>query len=188
MEKLYFALVDTPGFFAEIIRKTTKINYCHVSMAFDPKLENVYSVGRRNPAVTFFAGFIKEDTQKIAKVFPTAKYKIIAIDCTLEQKQMLQAKMEACYPKRFQYHYCIIGLPFILLKKPFYQKNHYTCSSFLARCLQEVGLDLFEKHFSLVTPRDFYELENTDFLYEGLLTDFLHYENPLFVKGEVYGT
>ena len=127
--------------------------------------KHVYSVGRRNPAVTFFAGFIKEDTQKIAKVFPTAKYKIIAIDCTLEQKQMLQAKMEACYPKRFQYHYCIIGLPFILLKKPFYQKNHYTCSSFLARCLQEVGLDLFEKHFSLVTPRDFYVLVNTDFLY-----------------------
>lgn len=188
MEKLYFALVDTPGFFAEIIRKVTKINYCHVSMAFDAKFEMAYSVGRRNPAVPFFAGFIREDTRKIAKVFPTAKYKIVAINCTAEQKQLLQLKMQACYPYRFRYHYCIIGLPFILFKKPFYQKNHYTCSSFLAKSLQEVGLDLFGKHFSVVTPKDFYELENTDFLYEGLLTTFLDYENPIFVKGEVYGT
>lgn len=30
MEKLYIALVDTPGIFANIIRHVIKISYCHV--------------------------------------------------------------------------------------------------------------------------------------------------------------
>ena len=60
----------------------------------------------------------------------------------------------------------------ILLNKPFYQKNHYTCSSFTANILQENGIALFEKHFSLVTPRDFYELEQTRTVYEGTLRKF----------------
>lgn len=60
----------------------------------------------------------------------------------------------------------------ILLNIPFYQKNHYTCSSFTANILQENGIALFEKHFSLVTPRDFYELEQTKLVYEGSLHNF----------------
>ena len=35
MEKLYIALVDTPGFFANIIRHVIKISYCHVALSFD---------------------------------------------------------------------------------------------------------------------------------------------------------
>ena len=34
MEKLYIALVDTPGFFANIIRHVIKISYCHVMQIF----------------------------------------------------------------------------------------------------------------------------------------------------------
>ncbi len=60
----------------------------------------------------------------------------------------------------------------ILLNIPFYQKNHYTCSSFTANLLQENGIKLFDKHFSLVTPRDFYELEQTKVVYEGTLHSF----------------
>lgn len=188
MEKLYIALVDTPGFFADIIRRVTKISYCHVVLSFDANFQEAYSVGRRNPAVPFFAGFIREDTPKILRVFPQAKYRVCQLSCTREQKKMLREKMEICYQERFRYHYCIIGLPFILFQKPFYQKNHYTCSSFLARAMEEVGLVLFPKHFSLVTPRDFYELKELDVLYEGYLADYVTCRNIFSGKGELYGT
>lgn len=188
MEKLYIALVDTPGFFANIIRHVIKISYCHVALSFDADFQEAYSVGRRDPAIPFFAGFIRENTPKILRVFPDARYRVCELSCTAEQKELLWEKMNACYEKRFRYHYCIIGLPFIWLQKPFYQKNHYTCSSFLAQAMDEVGLTLFDKHFSMVTPKDFYELEQLKVLYEGYLLDYVMSRHLFYRKGEVYGT
>ena len=168
-EKLYIALVDTPGLFAWMIRKVIKINYIHVVLSLDKNLEQAYSVGRRNPFLPFFAGFEKENLVQISKAFPTACYKIYSIACTKEQKAQIALQLTECYKRRFRFHYCILGLPFLLMGKPFYQKNHYTCSSFLARILEENGVLSFSKHFSLVTPKDFYEYQNQEILYEGTL-------------------
>ena len=117
-------------------------------------------------------GFEKENTLEIESVFPLANYKVMSLDCTSVQKEEIARQLLECYKQRYRYHYCILGLPFLLLGIPFYQRNHYTCSSFIARILKENGLELFEKHFSLVTPRDFYELENVKMIYEGTLHDF----------------
>ena len=54
--------------------------------------------------------------------------------------------------------------------------------------MDEVGLSLFEKHFSMVTPRDFYELEQLQVLYEGYLSDYVMSRHLFYGKGEVYGT
>lgn len=172
MEKIYFALVDTPGLFASMIRRVIGMNYIHVVLSMDQELNEAYSVGRRNPAVPLFAGFEREDAEKVELAFPTARYRIVSLECTDEQKESIYQKLRECYERRFRYHYCILGLPMILCNIPFYQKNHYTCSSFVASILEENGMELFEKHFSLVTPRDFYELENTDVIYEGTLHEF----------------
>lgn len=174
MEKIYFALVDTPGLFASIIRKTIGISYIHVAIGLDRNLEQAYSVGRRNPFIPLIAGFEQERLPSIHRAFPTARYKIVSLECTSWQKAAITAQLEDCYYRRFRYHYCILGLPFLLLNIPFYQKRHFTCSSFIAKLLSENGLNLFDKHFSLVTPRDFYELSQTKIIYEGSLATFLH--------------
>ena len=173
MEKIYFALVDTPGLFASIIRRVTKSNYIHVVVALDQELQRAYSVGRRNPFIPLSAGFERENIYQIVQAFPTARYRIVSMECTKEQKAQIEQQLEECYQQSFHYHYCIVGLLFILLQKPFYQKNHYTCSSFSAKLLEENGMKLFEKHFSLVTPRDFYELPQTHVVYEGALREFI---------------
>lgn len=172
MEKLYLALVDTPGLFASIIRRVTGINYIHVVLSMDEELKEAYSVGRRNPAVPLIAGFEKEDAGKIELAFPTARYRVVSMECTSKQKENIFRQLKACYEQRLHYHYCILGLPMLLWNIPFYQKNHYTCSSFVANILEENGIRLFDKHFSLVTPRDFYELENTRVVFEGTLHEF----------------
>ena len=61
----------------------------------------------------------------------------------------------------------------ILLQKEFFREKRYTCSSFIARVLEENGLKLFSKHFSLVTPKDFYELEQKEVIYEGELKQLI---------------
>ncbi len=174
MAKLYIALVDTPGVFAWMIRKTIRINYIHVVLSLDGNFQEAYSVGRRNPFIPFFAGFEKEDIYQIHRAFPTARYKIYTIQCTDRQKKELTHQLRHCYRQRFRYHYCIIGLFYLLLGKPFYQTNYYTCSSFIARILQEHGILSFPKHFSLVTPRDFYEYGQSrqqDIIFEGQLQE-----------------
>lgn len=180
MENIYLAFVDTPGFFASLIRRTIKIPYVHVVLALDSNLTECYSIGRRHPSIPLFAGFEQENLALIHRAFPTARYKVVRLSCTAEQKAMIARQLASCYHRRFRYHYCIIGLPFLLLNIPFYQKRHYTCSSFTARLLKECGIDLFDKHFSLVTPRDFYELPQLTVIYEGALADFkgLKYHSP----------
>lgn len=173
MEKIYFALVDTPGFFASLIRRTIGISYVHVAIGLDPALRWGYSIGRRHPSVPILAGFEQEQLPAIHRAFPTARYKIVSLECAPWQKAAIAAQLEECYNSRYKYHYCVLGLPFLLMNIPFYQKRHYTCSSFVARLLSENGIELFDKHFSLVTPRDFYELPQTELVYEGTLADFL---------------
>lgn len=172
MAEIYIAFVDTPGFFAGIIRRVIKQKYIHVALSLDPYLEETYSIGRRHPSVPLIAGFEKEDKYKILRAFPDADYMICRIRCTTEQKKYIEQELNRAMEQRFSYHYTILGLPFILMNIPFYQKNHYTCSSYLARLLEQAGVCRWDKHFSLVTPKDFYEYEEKEKIFEGSLYEF----------------
>lgn len=186
MDRIYIALVDTPGLFAFMIRRVIHQPYVHVVLSMDDRLEEAYSIGRRSPFVPFFAGFEKEDKDKIIKVFPHARYLVYSLPCEKEKKIRIHQQLKACYEARFSYHYCILGLAFLLAKKEFYQKNHYTCSSFTARCLEEQGMKLFDKHFSLVTPKDFYELDGKQILFEGELKRFMEEKGLTAERGVAY--
>ena len=159
MAQIYIAFVDTPGFFAGMIRQVIKQKYIHVVLSMDAELEEAYSVGRRNPAVPLFAGFEKEDKRKILTVFPTADYMVCSIECSLVQKEAIR--------------HAVAGLPFILWNIPFYQENHYTCSSYVARVLEKYGVCHWEKHFSLVTPKDFMEKFGRKRIFEGSLRELV---------------
>ena len=174
MAHIYLALVDTPGLFASLIRCFIHQRHIHVVISMDPRLEEAYSVGRRNPFIPILAGFEKEDKEKIYRAFPTANYMIYELECSGEQKRRLQEALHRDYRRRYQFHYTVIGLPLIVLGIPFYQKNHYTCSSYIARLLEECDMPVSEKHFSLVTPRDFYEYPKKRKIFEGFLSELVH--------------
>lgn len=69
--------------------------------------------------------------------------------------------------------YMIFAIDCTKEQKEFFREKRYTCSSFIARVLEENGLKLFSKHFSLVTPKDFYELEQKEVIYEGELKQLI---------------
>ena len=172
MAEIYIAFVDTPGFFAGIIRNVIRQKYIHVALSLDPYLEDTYSIGRRHPSIPLIAGFEKEDKYKILRAFPDADYMVCSVKSTAEQKKNIEGKLNEAMEQRFHYHYAVIGLPFILMNIPFYQKNHYTCSSYLAKLLEDAGVCKWNKHFSLVTPKDFYEYEGKKKIFEGSLYEF----------------
>lgn len=176
MAKIYIAFVDTPGFFAGIIRSVLKQKYVHVVLALDENLREAYSIGRRHPAIPFLAGFEREDKKKVLRAFPGADYMVCSMECTAKQQNYIETELREAYRRRFFYHYVVIGLPFILMNWPFYQKNHYTCSSYLARLLKEAGVCEWSKDFSLVTPKDFYERTDKNVVFEGSLQELVEKE------------
>lgn len=171
-EWVYLALVSTPGLFASAIRKALNHDYVHVTLSLDADFKRSFSFGRRDPAVPYFAGFTREDAAEILGQYPGARYRIVSIPCTKDQKKTLECDFRRYYKNRFEYHYNILGLPFVLLNKPFYFKNRYTCSSFLAMLLDRRGILSFDKHFSLVTPRDFYEGLQKSVMFEGYFHEY----------------
>lgn len=171
MAYIYIALVDTPGIFASMIRNFLNQRYVHVVISKDVNLTEAYSVGRRNPAVPVISGFEREDKNKILRTFPTAFYRIYELPCSPGQKQRIMERLVADYHRRFRIHYAVCGLPFLLRGIPFYQKDHYTCSSYIARILQENGISVSPKHFSLVTPKDFFEYGEMRLVFEGPLSE-----------------
>ena len=126
---IYVGFVDTPGLFASIIRRVIGQNYVHVVLGFDPELKEAYSIGRRNPAIPLFAGFERENREKILKKYPTARYQICRVACTNVQREALQQETKTEWERRFTHHYMVIGLVFLLAGIAFDQKNHDTCSS-----------------------------------------------------------
>lgn len=185
MAEIYIALVDTPGLFAEIIRRVIRQRYIHVAIGLDPQMDEAYSIGRRHPAVPLIAGFEKEDKEKILRVFPSASYMICSIECTEEQKRFIEDRLRTAMEERFRYHYAVAGLPFILWQIPFYQKNHFTCSSYIAKLLEEAGVCRWKKHFSLVTPRDFMEYEKKTKIFEGSLRELVRSEQGSYAAGKI---
>ena len=145
-------------------------NYVHVVLGFDPELKEAYSIGRRNPAVPLFAGFERENREKILKKYPTARYQVCRVACTKVQREALQQEAKTEWERRFTHHYMVIGLLFLLAGIAFDQKNHDTCSSWLARVTQKVGLQEWQKPFPLVTPRDVYEQLGKDSCVGTLIT------------------
>ena len=173
MEHIYLAMVDTPGLFACLIRRFLKQKYIHVVISMDERLDEAYSFGRRNPRSPIFAGFEREDKERILRAFPTADYKVCELECSLWQKEKIRQRLREDYRMRLHYHYAILGLVFIVWGIPFYRKNRYTCSSYIARLLHEAQIDISPKHFSLVTPKDFCLYPYKKTLFEGRLAEFV---------------
>lgn len=183
MAYVYIALVDTPGIFAYAIRKFLKQDYIHAVLSLDEELNEAYSFGRRNPFVPVIAGFEKENKEKILRAFPTARYRICRLECSVEQKNQIRRRLHEDYARRFHMHYAVLSLPYIVRGKSFYLKDQYTCSSYLARVLEEAGIPISGKHFSLVTPKDVYEYPDMEVVFEGNLAELVERERkamPVF--------
>lgn len=176
MAYIYIAFVNTPGLFATMIRTYLKQKYIHVVISMDAELEEAYSVGRRNPFIPIFAGFAREDRNKVCGAFPTAEYMICKIEVSNEQKNKIRERLHNDYKQRYKYHYAVIGLVPLVCGMPFYQKNHYTCSSYIAKLLEENGICISDKHFSLITPKDFYLYLDKQPIFEGKLKELIDKE------------
>ena len=86
MKKIYIVLTHTGTLLSKLIKKYTKYDFSHVSIALDIELKEMYSFGRLRPSNPFFAGFVHEYIDKgTFKRFYNTTAKIYSLEVTEEQ-------------------------------------------------------------------------------------------------------
>lgn len=180
MKKIYILSTYTGTMLAYLIKRKTKVPYPHVSIGLDKNLEEVYSFGRLHVSNPIFAGFVREyiDSGLYKKKSDTL-CRVYSIALTDEQYSSFMITLNYFTQNGKNFKYDSKALFRFLYKKPKQNDTKYVCSQFVAYLLEESNVNIFYKPSYLVTPLDFYQLNDLTIEYEGLLSE---YRNSLSKK------
>lgn len=179
-EKVYIVLSSTNTLLGKVIQKRLKEEYNHSSISLDTSLSEIYSFGRKVPWNMFFAGFVQESKDYgFYKLFNNSKILVLELNVSKEEKDKIALKIKDFEKNKSKYKYSLLGLILCSINIPLKRKNKYFCSQFVAEILQESGIDLFNKHSTLVKPHDFKKVIGGHVLYEGTINN---YQDTLTVK------
>ncbi|KKI90777.1 hypothetical protein WQ54_18685 [Bacillus sp. SA1-12] len=170
---VYILLTDTGTLFTKSIKKYTRAPYNHASIAFDEKLNEMYSFGRKNPNNPINGGFVKEDihTGTYSK-YPETTCVIYKLKVTERDIIKMKRVLNVFIKNQKKFLYNLIGVIGVSLNEPVEFSNSYFCSQFVAEILYRSGIKLWDKLPALVTPDDFRNHINLELVYEGKLFDY----------------
>lgn len=168
--KVYLLLTDTRSLFTRMIKLYTKKPYNHISISFDPQMDDVYSFGRKWARNPFIGGLVKENIE--TGIFKQASCAIYYVTVSESQFHKMNAHIMKMYEQKSNYRYNLLGVFAVALNKSINRKNAFFCSQFVATVLKECGITDFQKPLSLVTPHDIQEAFHFQLVYQGNLEDY----------------
>ncbi len=175
MKSIYIIISNSGSLVSKTLKYFTKEEYVHVTISIDKNLENAYSFGRKYTYIPLPGGLINEYYERRCKHFSKSKIKVYELDITNKQYNDLKDDLKNNYIKyKSKYKYNVLGLLYIKRKKVKHRKFHYCCSQFCGKILSENGILSFDKDYSLLEPKDFFNLDNV--IYEGSTLDYLNKE------------
>lgn len=170
---VYIVLSQTKTYPARAIRLYTHEPYAHASLAFDESLEEMYSFARRGIYNPFNAGFIREYIDKgVFGRFGSTACSIFRLQITEQQYICLRREIEIFKENKKAYSYNYLGLIGAAFNIPIRSKQRYFCSQFVAYVLEQSGIDIFDKSYALVKPRDIRVSPYLTSVYEGRLSHY----------------
>jgi hypothetical protein len=170
-KKIFILLTDTETILTRLIKSYTKKPYNHASIAFDAKLMEVYSFGRKSAKNPFIGGFVREDIDSV--IFRQADCALYSLNITAAEFQKMYQYIQEIASEKEKYRYNFIGLFGVLFQKPIKRKNAFFCSQFVASVLKESKvIDFEDEELSLVKPSDLTHLANFELVFEGGLNDY----------------
>lgn len=170
-KKIYIILTYTGSVLSRIIRRYTRYEFSHVSIATDSPLNEMYSFGRIRPYNPFVAGFVHEDPHNgTFKRFKDTTSEVYSMTISREQFDNLKKTIRSMKQNRQEYRYNMLGLCAMVLHKKLRRENAFYCAEFVQYVLDsaEVKNNLPE----LVKPSDFTEIDNLQLVYRGRLKDY----------------
>ena len=171
MRKIYIVLTYTGTLLARIVRFYTKKEYSHVSIALDEDLSRMYSFGRLNPYNAFVGGFVREGVNfgTFAR-FKNTRCSIKCLEVTDEQYYELKRLIRKFEKRKRIYTFNVVGLFAVALNVKVQKANSFYCAEFVKYALEESRI--VSKLPDIIRPDDFYNLNKSKLVYEGLLRKY----------------
>lgn len=172
MKDIYILQMHTGTLPSIIIKLFTRYKYSHVLLSLDSSLSKMYSFGRKQLFNPLNAGLVIENIDgDFFQHFKKTKCRIYKLTISDEQFKKLENILNNFEQNINDYKYDIIGLIFKCFSVPIKREKHYVCSQFVAEVLSKANICNFDKPTSLVKPKDFESISNTQKVYSGLLMD-----------------
>ncbi len=170
---VYIVLTQTQTFPSRAIHFYTNEPYAHASIAFDEDLDEMYSFARRGIWNPFNAGFIEEDINNgIFGKYRSTTCNIYQLKITEKQYIKLREEIDIFKQNKDDYSYNFLGLLAAAVNIPVKTKQRYFCSQFVAYVLQQSGINIFNKNYALVKPRDIRLNPRLKSIYRGILSEY----------------
>ena len=175
--RIYIVLSQTNTYPARAIHFYTKEPYAHASISFDDDLEEMYSFARRGTYNPFNAGFIREDIDTgVFGRFSSTTCCVFELEITNKQYYSLRKEINVFVQNMDYYSYNYLGLLGAAFNIPIKSKQKYFCSQFVAYVLQQSKINIFDKDYSLIKPRDIRINPYLKPIYQGKLAEYRIYK------------
>src|SRR5699024_4099763 len=173
MKKIYIVTTFTGTSLSCLIRNISKTPYAHVSISLNENLRPMYSFGRLNPNTPIFAGFVEENINEgLYAIKTNTMCRVYSLMVTQKQYDKLRENIYNVSINRKQYAYDVKALVYLSVNKPRKKDYKYVCSNFIADMLQKSEINILDKESHQVRPNDFYDLDDLELEYEGLLSNY----------------
>lgn len=173
---VYIILTNTKTFVGKAIKFVTNTEYNHACISLQPDLKHVYGIGRRfYPDGSYIKILGREDLSKGIYKTNNADYIQLRFPITEEQYKNLKKELNKALKEYDKYTFDSVGL---VRSGVFNIKsnNPYKvfCSGLVAELLNNAGIYLFDKHFSLVRPNDFFVHPDVEIVSKGKLKTYFN--------------
>lgn len=170
-KKIYIVLTKTNTVLSRIIHLYTQTQFTHASIAFDDRLSEMYSFGRKKETNPFIGGFVHENPS--STMMSNAKCIIFCCDVTEEQYIFMKQQVAHYQCNKNYYKYNFIGLFGVACGFRLNRENAFFCSQFVSTLLERAGLSLNGQPPCLMKPTDLANLSFLHKYYVGTMRQYL---------------
>ena len=177
LRNVYIVLSQTNTYPARAIRFYTHEPYAHASISFDDDLKEMYSFARKGIYNPFNAGFIRENIDEgIFGRFTSTTCCVYKLQITNSQYYKLREVIDEFKRNKDAYTYNYLGLIGAAFNIPVKLKQRYFCSQFVAYVLYKSDINIFDKEYVLVKPKDIRVNPFMESIYHGRLSEYRTYK------------
>lgn len=177
---VYVVLMNGKSPLAKIILKVTGDYFSHSCIAFNSKLDPLYSFATKSEKQGGGMGFSISKPQDRSCFGKQAYYSVYVTYVTAEEIKKMKEVMDKFISKEKDLRYDFTGLVKFALNKDSETHTDYFCSRFVAEVLS-VGVKL-DKAASLYKPQDFATFKEFTLINRGF--DFVNYDHKITERNE----
>ena len=172
---VYFVVSQTGTCFSRLLQLFNRAEYNHVSLSLDDSLDRLYSFGRQCLYFPLAAGFVREQPHYgIYCQYSDTRCAVYRVPVRAREFWNLHQSIRQFEQQEWRFRYNFAGLLAIQAGIPLHRRRHFVCSQFVAYVLEQSGLHLFDKDYSLVRPQDFMRIPHAELVYQGPLNAYQH--------------